>query len=55
MMVKKKKVSAKLQIRGGIHIIFSCFSMITYVVGTHYKCLTEMLLMSITTHVFVEK
>ena len=34
---------------------FSYFSMKTYVVGTHYKHLSEAFLMSTHSHVFVEK
>ena len=34
---------------------FSCFSMKTYVVGTHLKCLAKALLMSTTKYVFMEK
>ena len=48
--------SAPDLIQGGIHIVyFFYFSMKTYVVGTHYKCLHDALLMSTITNIFVEK
>ena len=37
------KANSQLQIRGDISEYFSCFSMKTYVVGTHYKYLVEVL------------
>ena len=41
----------------GNTVLVSYFSMKTYIVGTHQKLLTKMLLMSsvLTTYVFVEK